>query len=100
MVERQSRAVCPCRRLCPRRCPCFAGDFGDGRMKFALINPNWDFSGSTYFGCQHPHYPLELLFAYDKILEGGHDPRLIDAQNDSLNTTEVQRRLTAFRPDF
>ena len=35
-------------------------------MKYALVNPNWDFKGSTYFGCQDPHYPLELLFAFDK----------------------------------
>ena len=34
-------------------------------MKFALVNPAWDFSGSIYFGCQEPHYPLELLFAFD-----------------------------------
>ena len=40
-------------------------------MRYALINPNWNFSGSTYFGCQEPHYPLELLFSYDKIREAG-----------------------------
>ena len=43
-------------------------------MKFALVNPNWEFKGSTYFGCQEPHYPLELMFAYDKIREAGHEP--------------------------
>ena len=36
-------------------------------MKFALVNPDWNFEGSIYFGCQEPHYPLELLFAFDKI---------------------------------
>jgi B12-binding domain/radical SAM domain protein of rhizo-twelve system len=69
-------------------------------MKFALVNPNWDFKGSTYFGCQEPHYPLELLFAYDKIQEAGHEPLLIDAQVDNLNTTEAKRRVAAFAPDF
>ncbi len=69
-------------------------------MKFALVNPNWDFKGSTYFGCQEPHYPLELLFAFDKIREAGHEPLLIDAQTDNLNTTETQRRVAAFAPDF
>ena len=39
-------------------------------MKFALVNPAWDFHGSIYFGCQAPHYPLELLFAFDKIKKG------------------------------
>jgi B12-binding domain/radical SAM domain protein of rhizo-twelve system len=69
-------------------------------MKFALVNPNWEFKGSTYFGCHEPHYPLELLFAYDKIREAGHEPLLIDAQVDNLNTTEARRRLCAFAPDF
>jgi B12-binding domain/radical SAM domain protein of rhizo-twelve system len=69
-------------------------------MKYALINPNWSFTGSTYFGCQDPHYPLELLFAYDKIREAGHEPLLIDAQNDDLNTTETKARVDCFQPDF
>jgi len=69
-------------------------------MKFALVNPNWDFKGSTYFGCQDPHYPLELLFAYDKIREAGHEPFLVDAQNDNLNTDETRRRVCDFAPDF
>jgi anaerobic magnesium-protoporphyrin IX monomethyl ester cyclase len=69
-------------------------------VKFALVNPNWDFKGSTYFGCQDPHYPLELLFAFDKIREAGHEPLLVDAHNDNLNTTESKRRVDAFAPDF
>jgi anaerobic magnesium-protoporphyrin IX monomethyl ester cyclase len=69
-------------------------------MKYALINPNWNFKGSTYFGCQDPHYPLELLFASDKIREAGHVPLLIDAQNESLNLEETRRRVQAFVPDF
>lgn len=69
-------------------------------MKFALVNPAWDFSGSIYFGCQEPHYPLELLFGFDKIREAGHEPLLIDAQLEQLNVTDVKRRLDAFQPDF
>ncbi len=69
-------------------------------MKFALVNPSWNFKGSTYFGCQDPHYPLELLFAYDKIREAGHEPLFVDAQNDNLNTTETKRRIDGFVPDF
>ena len=69
-------------------------------MKFALINPNWKFEGSTYFGCQDAHYPLELMFAYDKIRESGDEPLLIDAQLDNLNTTEVRRQVGNFGPDF
>ena len=69
-------------------------------MKFALVNPAWTFERSTYFGCQEPHYPLELLFAFDKVQEVGHDALLIDAQVERLSTGDVRRRVDAFRADF
>jgi B12-binding domain/radical SAM domain protein of rhizo-twelve system len=69
-------------------------------MKFALLNPGWDFRGSTYFGCHEPHYPLELLFARDKAHESGHECLLIDAHLDELSTEEVKSRLDSFVPDF
>lgn len=69
-------------------------------MKFALVNPAWDFHGSIYFGCQEPHYPLELLFAFDRIEAAGHDAFLIDAQLENLNIGEVNWRLSAIQPDF
>lgn len=69
-------------------------------MKYALVNPNWDFKGSTYFGCQDSHYPLELMFAFDKVREAGHEPLLVDAQNDSLTIEETRRQVNAFEPDF
>src|SRR5579864_218920 len=69
-------------------------------MKFALLNPNWDFKGSTYFGCQDPHVPLELLFAADQLLAAGQDSLLVDAQTDNLRLEEARRRLDAFAPDF
>ncbi len=69
-------------------------------MRFALVNPAWEFHGSIYFGCQDPHYPLELLFAFDKIKEGGHEPLLIDAQLHNLSVGDVKRLLDNFDPDF
>jgi B12-binding domain/radical SAM domain protein of rhizo-twelve system len=69
-------------------------------MKFALVNPAWSFEGSTYFGCRDPHYPLELLFAHDQIVNAGHEALLIDAQNDSLTREQVGRELDDFAPDF
>lgn len=69
-------------------------------MKFALINPAWTFEGSTYFGCQEPHYPLELLFAFDQIRTAGHEPLLIDAHLHGLSTAEVRPMVNAFDPDF
>jgi anaerobic magnesium-protoporphyrin IX monomethyl ester cyclase len=69
-------------------------------MKFALVNPAWDFRGSIYFGCQEPHYPLELLFAFDQIADAGHEPLLIDAQSDQLSLQQVKKRLAEFDPNF
>ncbi len=69
-------------------------------MKFALLNPNWDFKGSTYFGCQDPHVPLELLFAADQLLAAGQDSLLVDAQTDNLTLQEARHRVIAFAPDF
>ena len=47
--------------------------------KFALVNPNWTFEGSTYFGCHEPHYPLELLFAHERLIAAGHEGIVLDA---------------------
>lgn len=69
-------------------------------MKFALVNPNWDFRGSTYFGCKEPHVPLELLFAFDQITAAGGEPLLVDAQTDKLTLEEVRGRVRAFHPHF
>ena len=69
-------------------------------MKFALVNPAWTYEGSTYFGCQDPHYPLELLFAFDQIKQAGHEPLLLDAHVEKMSTQEVKTRLEGFNPDF
>ena len=69
-------------------------------MKFALVNPAWSYQGSTYFGCQDPHYPLELLFAFDQIAAAGHEPLLIDAHLDGLSVGCVRERVDSFRPDY
>src|SRR6266540_4769053 len=69
-------------------------------MKFALINPNWNFEGSTYFGCRDPHVPLELLFADDKVKESGNEGLVVDAQTDGLTIEEAKRRVARFDPDF
>lgn len=69
-------------------------------MKFALLNPNWDFKGSTYFGCQDPHVPLELMFAADQVIAQGNEALLVDAQTDNLTMEEARRRVDAFAPDF
>jgi len=49
-------------------------------MKYALVNPAWNFTGSIYFGCREPHLPLE--FAYSKALleSAGHEAIIVDGQ--------------------
>ena len=59
--------------------------------RYALVNPNWDFTGSTYFGCRDPHTPLELLFAAQKIQAKGNQALVIDAQTDDLTLDEARR---------
>ena len=66
-------------------------------MKFALLNPNWDFKGSIYFGCQEPHYPLELLFASARLREAGHDSLLVDAPPCGAEFTLRRPARPAFR---
>jgi len=68
-------------------------------MRFALVNPAWTFHGSTYFGCREPHYPLELLFAFDQIKAAGHEPLLVDGQTE-LSVEQVKQQVEAFAPDF
>lgn len=69
-------------------------------MKYALVNPRWDFAGSTYFGCPDPHFPIELLSAQQMLRKAGHDVLLIDAFMESLTPDEVRTRLNKFCEDF
>jgi B12-binding domain/radical SAM domain protein of rhizo-twelve system len=69
-------------------------------VKFAFVNPRWTFEGSTYFGCQEPHYPLELLFAAQNVREGGHDALVIDAHLEDQSAADVSSRLRRYRPDY
>ncbi len=69
-------------------------------MKYAFINPNWNFTGSTYFGCTDPHYPLELLFAYQQVQQAGDEALLVDAQVENLSTSDVAPKIRDFNPDF
>lgn len=69
-------------------------------MKYALINPKWTFTGSTYFGCAEPHFPLELLSAREFLRAAGHDVLLVDAFMENLTVEQVRDRLDAFGEDF
>jgi B12-binding domain/radical SAM domain protein of rhizo-twelve system len=69
-------------------------------MRIALINPNWDFPGSIYFGCREPHLPLEFGYAAVLFAASGHDVVIIDAQAEGLDHAELTRRVAAFAPDM
>ncbi len=69
-------------------------------MKFALVNPNWTFDGSIYFGCREPHLPLEYGYSKALLEREGHEAEIIDAQLEDLTLADVRQRLSAFRPDF
>jgi B12-binding domain/radical SAM domain protein of rhizo-twelve system len=68
--------------------------------KFALANPDWTFTGSTYFGCHEPHIPLELLYARQQMRAAGHDVLLVDAHMNRLTLEEARTIVTGFAPDF
>jgi hypothetical protein len=69
-------------------------------MKVALVNPNWRFDGSIYFGCREPHLPLELGITGAMLEATGHGVRLIDGHLFSLSLEDIRAELSAFRPDI
>jgi anaerobic magnesium-protoporphyrin IX monomethyl ester cyclase len=69
-------------------------------MKFALVNPAWNFDGSIYFGCREPHLPLEYGYSKALLERAGHRALVVDAHLDGLTRAEVRARVAAFSPDF
>lgn len=69
-------------------------------MRFALVNPNWHFDGSIYFGCRQPHLPLEYGYSKALLERAGHQVVIVDGQFDSLSLDEIADRVEAFKPDF
>src|SRR5256714_3415650 len=73
--------------------------FTERGMKYALVNPNWSFDGSIYFGCREPHLPLEYGYARALLEADGHDVLVVDGQLHDLTDTTVADRVAAFAPD-
>ncbi|HEU5017627.1 MAG TPA: TIGR04295 family B12-binding domain-containing radical SAM protein [Pseudolabrys sp.] len=69
-------------------------------MKLALINPNWHFEGSIYFGCREPHLPLELGMSQAMLEAAGHAVRLLDAHLFDLSHSDLRAEVQAFKPDI
>jgi B12-binding domain/radical SAM domain protein of rhizo-twelve system len=68
-------------------------------MKWVLLNPNWSFEGSIYFGCREPHLPLEYGYARALLERDGHEVLLVDGQLHALAPAEVRAQVEAFAPD-
>jgi anaerobic magnesium-protoporphyrin IX monomethyl ester cyclase len=68
--------------------------------RIALINPNWNFDGSIYFGCRSPHLPLELGTSQHYLREAGHSTLLLDAHMFDLSLTDIRSELRAFQADI
>lgn len=69
-------------------------------MKAALVNPNWNFDGSIYFGCRAPHLPLEFGIAGRMLRDAGHEVSLIDAHLFALSLAEVEAEVRALAADM
>ncbi|HEY3911114.1 MAG TPA: TIGR04295 family B12-binding domain-containing radical SAM protein [Stellaceae bacterium] len=69
-------------------------------MRVALVNPNWEFAGSIYFGCREPHLPLEYGYAAALLARAGHDAAIIDAQAEALDAEALRARVAGFAPDM
>jgi B12-binding domain/radical SAM domain protein of rhizo-twelve system len=69
-------------------------------MKYALVNPQWSFEGSTYFGCPDRHFPLELLSAREFLRADGHEVILVDAHMEGFPLERVRSIVERFAPDF
>src|SRR5262249_12006775 len=69
-------------------------------MKVALVNPNWTFEGSMYFGCREPHLPLEYGYLKSSLEAEGHETIIVDGHLDRLTETGIDFKLSNFQPDF
>jgi B12-binding domain/radical SAM domain protein of rhizo-twelve system len=69
-------------------------------MRVALINPNWRFDGSIYFGCRSPHLPLELQISRTMLEGEGHTVELIDGHLFDQSLSDIAAAVRAFRPDM
>ena len=69
-------------------------------MRVALVNPAWDFAGSTYFGCREPHLPLELGCSAALLEAAGHETVMLDGALDARTNEELANAAATFAPDM
>jgi B12-binding domain/radical SAM domain protein of rhizo-twelve system len=69
-------------------------------MRFSLVNPNWDFAGSVYFGCRDSHLPLEYGYSKALLESCGHDVQIVDGQLEQLSIDEIRARVLSFETHY
>jgi anaerobic magnesium-protoporphyrin IX monomethyl ester cyclase len=69
-------------------------------MRVALVNPNWTFDGSIYFGCREPHLPLELGYARALLQGHGHEARMFDCHLFDIKPEDLAQELRDFAPEM
>jgi B12-binding domain/radical SAM domain protein of rhizo-twelve system len=69
-------------------------------MRYVLVNPNWDFKGSIYFGCREPHLPVELGYSKSILEREGHEALIIDAHLHDLSSGDIRSLVENFSPNF
>jgi B12-binding domain/radical SAM domain protein of rhizo-twelve system len=67
-------------------------------VRVALVNPEWDFSGSIYFGCRSAHLPLELGYCRTLLERAGHEVLLLDAALMNEDHATLAGRIGMFAP--
>ena len=69
-------------------------------MRVALVNPNWTFEGSIYFGCREPHLLLEYGYAKALLTRAGHTAEIFDAHAEAMDDKVLASRIANFAPEM
>ncbi|WP_394889257.1 TIGR04295 family B12-binding domain-containing radical SAM protein [Mesorhizobium sp. AaZ16] len=69
-------------------------------MRVALVNPSWTYDGSIYFGCRHPHLPLEFGYCKAQLERDGHEVLVLDGQLQHIDNQALASRVADFSPDM
>jgi anaerobic magnesium-protoporphyrin IX monomethyl ester cyclase len=69
-------------------------------MRVALVNPNWTFEGSIYFGCREPHLPLEYGYSKALLERAGHTAEIFDAQAEGLDVNALAAGVSDYSPEM
>lgn len=69
-------------------------------MRVALVNPNWSFDGSIYFGCREPHLPLEFGYVRQILSAQGHDCDIVDSHQFGLSRQQMRAAVADLVPEI